>query len=87
MIHRKVDGRMNGHSKYKYCADFFYKEHQLFCDIRKWCNQQWGASDDYEFTYKIINPNDIWCWINDRNKMRIYFATDKEYQWFLLKWC
>jgi len=83
---KKVDGRMNGHGTYKYCVNFNYKTAQNFCDIRKWCWEQWGASDDYEFIPKIKDPNIAWCWVNDKYTMRIYLATDKEGQWFLLKW-
>ena len=83
---KKIDRRMNGYGMFKYCVNFNYVTVQNFCDIRKWCSEQWGASDDLEFIEKIKNPNMAWCWVNDQYTMRIYIATDKEAQWFLLKW-
>jgi hypothetical protein len=83
---KKIDRRMNGYGMFKYCVNFNYVTLQNFCDIRKWCSEQWGPSDDLEFIEKIKNPNMAWCWVNDQYTMRIYIATDKEAQWFLLKW-
>ena len=83
---KKIDRRMNGYGKFKYCINFNYTTVQNFCDIRRWCSEQWGASDDLEFFEKIKEPNTAWCWVNDQYTMRIYIATDKEAQWFLLKW-
>jgi hypothetical protein len=83
---KKVDARMNGHGKFKYYANFPYKTDQAFCDVRKWCWEQWGASDDLEFIDKIKDPNQSWSWVNDKYTRRIYLATDKEAQWFILKW-
>jgi hypothetical protein len=37
-----------------------------------------------EFWDSTRNPK--WCWVVDQYKIKIYFATDAEYQWFLLKW-
>ena len=83
---KKIDRRMNGYGMFKYCVNFNYVTLQNFCDIRKWCSEQWGPSDDLEFIEKIKNPNMAWCWVNDQYTMRIYIATDKEAQWFILKW-
>jgi hypothetical protein len=27
-----------------------------------------------------------WCWISDQYRIQLYFANEKEYHWFLLKW-
>jgi hypothetical protein len=81
---KKIDRRMNGYGKFKYCINF--GQIQSFCDIRRWCSEQFGLSDDFEFFEKIKEPNTAWCWVNDQYTMRIYLATDKEAQWFLLKW-
>jgi hypothetical protein len=83
---KKIDRRMNGYGKFKYCINFNYVTVQDFCDVRRWCSEQWGASDDFEFLEKIKEPNTVWCWVNDQYTMRIYIATDKEAQWFILKW-
>jgi hypothetical protein len=83
---KRLDRRMNGYGTFKYCVNFNYVTTQDFCDIRKWCAEQWGNSDDLEFIEKIKNPNTTWCWVNDQYTMRIYLATDKEAQWFGLRW-
>ena len=82
----KVDGRMNGHGIYKHYVNFNYKSAQQFSDIRRWCWEQFGPSDEFEFFHKIKDPNIKWSWLNDKYTMRIYLATDAEAQWFLLKW-
>ena len=83
---KKVNGRMTGHDIFKYCIDFDFRTAQQFSNIRRWCWEQFGPSDDFEFFQKLSDPNIKWCWINDNYKMRIYLASDGEVQWFLLKW-
>jgi len=83
---KKVDGRMNGHNLFKYYVSFGYNSHQNFCDIREWCWEQWGPSCEFEYWSKINSTNGAWCWVSDKYTKRIYLATDKEGQWFLLKW-
>ena len=77
---------MTGHGIFKYYVNFAHNFEQEFCDVRKWCWGQWGASDDYEFLPVIKGPNIAWCWLNDKYTMRIYLASDKEAQWFTLRW-
>ena len=84
MNHSKLDRRHKGHGHLKYYADFHKNEHDLFCNIRDWCWIQWGPSSELEFW--TPGRNACWCWITDEWRMRIYFASDKEYQWFILKW-
>jgi len=80
----KIDGRMNGHGVFKHYVNL--TSAQKFSDIRKWCWEQFGPSDDLEFFYKLTDPNIKWSWVNDKYTMRIYLASDAEAQWFLLKW-
>jgi hypothetical protein len=82
--HYRLDKRHSGASYFTYAAEFNLKTQKSFCDIREWCWEQWGPSCELEFWRAGNRP--AWCWINDQNKMRIYFSTDKEYQWFLLRW-
>jgi len=84
MRHSKLDRRHTGYSNFKYAAQFIPKEKHKFCDIREWAWTQWGPSCEMEFWDSIRNPR--WCWVVDQYKIKIFFATDAEYQWFLLKW-
>ena len=84
MKHSKLDRRHTGYSNFKYAAQFVPKEKHKFCDIREWAWTQWGPSCEMEFWDSIRNPR--WCWVVDQYKIKIFFATDAEYQWFLLKW-
>lgn len=81
---KKLDKRNKGHETYKYMAVLNRsKEGDKFCEIRNWCWEQWGASSELDF-YKSRNP--AWAWNVDEYEVRIYIGSDKEYQWFLLRW-
>lgn len=84
MRHRKLDRRMNGYGDFKYTARFTFTEREKFCEIREWCWSQWGPSR--EFNLWDNTKNLAWCWCMDQYRIQIYFASDSEYQWFLLKW-
>jgi hypothetical protein len=89
MRHNKLDRRYKGYGQFKYTVSFWLsKEYPKFCEIRNWCWTQWGPSsevDIWERNPALQSPN--WCWVKDDYKVRIYLTSDKEYQWFLLKWC
>ena len=89
MRHNKLDRRYKGHGQFKYTVSFWLsKEYPKFCEIRNWCWQQWGSSAEVDIWIKnpaLQSPN--WCWVKDDYRVRIYLTSDKEYQWFLLKWC
>ena len=82
---KKLDRRHSGYSMFKWAIDFTHKENLEFCQIREWLWEQFGPSCELEFCYKF-NKNVDWAWINDQHRLRIYIKSDKEYQWFLLKW-
>jgi hypothetical protein len=84
VIHKKLDRRMKGYGEFKYTAQFTLREKDQFCDMREWCWNQWGASCEFDFWSNTKNPT--WCWISDQYRIQLYFSSDKEYQWFLLKW-
>ena len=63
---------MNGHGTFKYYVNFNYTTTQEFCDIRKWCWEQWGPSDDLEFIEKIKDPNISWSWLIDKYQNTMY---------------
>lgn len=80
----KVDRRMNGYGAFKYTARFQFSEREKFCEIREWCWSQWGPGREFNFCDVTKNPS--WCWCTDQHRIQLYFASDSEYQWFLLKW-
>ena len=86
MKHRKLDRRFSGYKDFKYCVNFSNKELDKFCEIRNWCWEQWGASSELDTWYKIALKNPAWCWQYDQWNTRLYFASDAECQWYLLKW-
>jgi hypothetical protein len=82
----KLDRRHNGYGHFKYCVTFRTTEISKFCEIRNWCWQTWGPSTELEFWEKLDTPNKSWTWITNQWNIRIYFGTDKEYNWYMLKW-
>jgi len=84
MKHIKLDRRMNGYGDFKYTARFMLTEKDRFCEMREWCWEQWGPSR--EFNLWSADKNPTWCWHMDDYRMQLYFATDKEYSFWLLKW-
>jgi hypothetical protein len=87
MNHGKLDRRHKGFSNFKYYVEFPYsKEIDNFVEQREWCWEQWGPSCEIDVWYKITKSNWAWCWIMDDYRKRLYFATDKEYTFWLLKW-
>jgi hypothetical protein len=88
MRYREIDRRHHGYGFFKYAVDFSYLELIKYCEMREWCWSQWGASselDIWEKTQTRLSTN--WCWLKEKGIVRIYLFSDKEYQWFLLKWC
>ena len=84
MRRMKLDRRMNGYGDFKYTVRFTFSEREKFCEIREWCWEQWGASREFNLWDATKNP--AWCWTMDQYRIQIYFASEGEYQWFLLKW-
>jgi hypothetical protein len=83
---KKLDRRNKGYDNFKYMAIFNHKEKEKFCQIRNWCWEQWGAGCEIDFFHTVTSRSNEWSWLIDEFRMNIYIATDKEYQWFLLKW-
>ena len=64
---------------------------QHFQEIRDWCIQTWGMSCEREHYLQLVvdNINDVnthWCWHTEFYDTKIYLRTDKEANWFKLKW-
>ena len=91
---KKTDKRFKGFPKFKYCLDLGRIGEKNFFQIREWCWQAFGSSkeiealqDDWRYReFDHNSHNERWCWHVDAYTRRIYFATDKEANWFTLKW-
>ena len=84
---RKLDKRNKGYGQFKYMAIFgSFREKEKFFQIRNWCWEQWGPGCEIDFHSSTTSRSDAWAWLVDDFRMNIYIATDKEYQWFLLRW-
>lgn len=59
-------------------------------EIREWCWQTYGPSCELEFWLRIPegsqSRNEHWCWHTNFDNYKIYLRTDKEANWFKLKW-
>ena len=93
MILKKLDGRMSGYGDFTHCADFTFggTDRRTFAEARRWCEEQWGQSVDYDIWQKYDDfKNPAWAWergeTNNSYRCRIYLASEKEAQWFGLRW-
>jgi hypothetical protein len=85
----KLDKRFNGHRDFKYCAEFVGRKPDVvnqYIDVRTWCWDQWGPSCELDVWHIATNRNLKYCWTHDQYNTRVFFATEAEFSWFLLKW-
>jgi hypothetical protein len=61
-----------------------------FQEVRDWCIQTWGMSCEREhylqMTADDFPTNEHWCWHTEFYDTKIYLCTEKEANWFKLKW-
>jgi hypothetical protein len=62
-----------------------------FFEVRNWCIQTWSMSCERSIYLDIIGAdgrqvNTHWCWHTEFGETKIYLASDKEANWFKLKW-
>ena len=62
-----------------------------FNEVRAWCIQTWGMSCERSSYLEIAktdasNLNTHWAWHTEFGETKIYMTTDKEVNWFKLKW-
>lgn len=91
---KKTDRRFKGFPAFKYSLDLQHYGNKNFFEVREWCWQTFGASKEIQAfdednrlkQFENNSHNSKWCWHYDGWTRRIYFATDKEANWFSLKW-
>jgi hypothetical protein len=59
--------------------------------VRDWCWETYGPSCELEFWLAVNSEkkepvNEKWCWHTNYDNFKIYLRTDKEVNWFKLKW-
>jgi hypothetical protein len=83
---KKLDARMSGHGSFTHFMEYKFNDSAKFINCRNWCWQQWGPSCELEFWFKNKDTaNQHWCWMMDQWRVRVYFKTEAEAQWFGLK--
>ena len=62
-----------------------------FFEWRKWCWDTWGPGLEREVVLDLgkdigLGLEPKWAWHLDKYGRRLYFATEKELNWFVLTW-
>lgn len=81
----KLDKRYAGADYFKYGVPFYRNNKDKFIEIREWCWQTFGPSCELEHYHFYTEPK-VWAWEVSQWNTRIYFKTDKELNWFRLKY-
>jgi hypothetical protein len=60
-----------------------------YFEWRTWCWATWGPGMEREYAIKFgSNQYEVgrWAWHTEQGARRLYFATAKELNWFVLTW-
>ena len=82
---KKLDKRHTGHGTYKFLVEFNSNQFEKFFEARNWCWETWGPGCEVENTHKVTHER-LWAWQYNEWNTRIYLATDKEANWWKLRW-
>jgi hypothetical protein len=60
-------------------------------ELRRWCVDTWGMSCDRTHYLELKSHdsqilNSHWAWHTEYNELKIYLVSDKEVNWFKLRW-
>lgn len=87
----KLDKRMIGYGYFTYSIDII--QSKKFTESRQWCFETFGPSLEIDLWIPCNNislKNPLWAWergwSNKTYRSRIFFLTDKEVNWFTLRW-
>jgi hypothetical protein len=93
-IHR-LDRRHKGYNLFTYYITPVWSSQLVdklkFYEWRKWCWTTWGPGIEREQALDLDrqywkDENLRWCWHTEDGARRLYFATEKELNWFKLTW-
>jgi hypothetical protein len=83
---KKLDARFKGYNTFKFVADYNLRQDRpLYLEHRLWMWENFGPSSEFVLHHHL-DPSPQWCWDVSEYNIRIYFATDKEANWFKLRW-
>jgi hypothetical protein len=89
----KLDRRHNGAGLFShYITPVFQTtlaDKLEFLEYRKWCWATWGPGMESEWAIEIARDRDQevkWAWLTEYKQKRIYFRTEKELNWFNMRW-
>ena len=60
-----------------------------FFEWRKWCWTTWGPGYEREIALELGGEQfEVcrWAWHTEHNARRLYFASEKELNWFVMTW-
>lgn len=81
---KKLDRRFAGGAEFNYCLDFFGPDKgKHFCEVRNWFWETFGPSSELIF---YVDSDQVWAWITDGHRTRIYIKSNKELEWYKLRW-
>lgn len=99
---KKTDKRHTGHKEWQYLVIVERSPKTPFGNltmvqkaldlntIREWCWNTYGPSCELELWLQLSDgiqgKNDKWCWHTNFNNFKIYLKSEKEVNWFKLKW-
>jgi len=88
----RLDRRHKGYDKFSHYITPVWSstlaDKLKFFEWRKWCWETWGAGIEREIAIEFgSHMYDVkWAWHTNDGAKRLYFATEKELNWFVLTW-
>ena len=79
----RLDDRYKGRGSF----EFFVEASKLsqFLEWRDWAIESWGNGIERDFA--SVRPGILWGWLSDDgHHLRIYFKSEQEVNWFVLRW-
>jgi len=99
---KRTDKRHNGHKDWQYIVvvqslpsarwgtDSKIQKTKFLNELREWCWTTYGPSCELELWLTLpegaVGKNDKWCWHTNFDNFKIYLRTEKEANWFKIKW-
>ena len=88
----RLDRRHKGYDKFSHYVTPVWTtqlaDKLKFFEWRTWCWTTWGPGIEREIAIEFgnnMNPY-RWAWHTNDGAKRLYFATEKELNWFVLTW-
>jgi hypothetical protein len=89
----RLDKRHKGHNQFSHYIVPVWSSQLAdkleYFKWRTWCWDMWGPGIEREEAitwgsdyYQVVR----WAWHTDERQKRLYFATEKELNWFVLTW-